>query len=105
MHKPQSSSVKLLMLPWRQGIRRRNPVRPMPVLSVFFFTHASDILFAQAYEIYSTASFTLLFQNWFEAITLVIIVAVFIVITPMSAIILRKAYAIPLHMVHIVTYN
>jgi len=67
-------------------------------LSSRFFFHAckSDMLFAQAYEIYSTASFTLLFQNWFEAITLIAIVAVFLATTPMSAIILRRAYALSL---------
>ena len=58
------------------------------------------MLFAQAYDIYSTASFTLLFQNWFEAITLIAIVAVFLATTPMSAIILRRAYAPPLRTVH-----
>ena len=67
---------------------------------ISFYAHTSDLLFAQAYEIYSTASFTLLFQNWFEAITLIAIVAVFIVMTPMSAIILRRAYAPPLRTVH-----
>ncbi len=73
--------------------RQRDQVNPLRALSVgfLFFTCKSDELFAQAYEIYSTASFTLLFQNWFEAITLVAIVAVYTVITPMSAIILRRA--------------
>jgi hypothetical protein len=37
-----------------------------------------------------------LFQNWFEAITLIAIVAVFLATTPMSAIILRRAYALSL---------
>ena len=63
------------------------------------------MLFAQAYEIYSTASFTLLFQNWFEAITLIAIVAVFLATTPMSAIILRRAYALSLRQFFFVTFH
>ena len=63
------------------------------------------MLFAQAYEIYSTASFTLLFQNWFEAITLIAIVAVFLATTPMSAIILRRAYALSLRPIFFVTFH
>jgi hypothetical protein len=53
----------------------------------------SGILYAEAYELYATSSFILLFQNWFEAITFVAIVIVFLVISPMSAVILRRAYS------------
>jgi hypothetical protein len=55
-------------------------------------TFAPDLHAAEAFKLFGTASFALLFQNWAELLTLMIIATVFIFVTPLSAFFLHKAH-------------
>ncbi len=55
-------------------------------------TCAPDLHAAEAFKLFGTASFALLFQNWAELLTLMIIATVFIFVTPLSAFFLHKAH-------------
>jgi hypothetical protein len=55
-------------------------------------TCAPDLHAAEAFKLFGTASFALLFQNWAELLTLMIIATVFIFVTPLSALFLHKAH-------------
>ena len=48
---------------------------------------------AEAFELFGKASYVLLFQNWAEVLTLMIIAIVFIIVTPASAFILHRAHS------------
>lgn len=54
---------------------------------------STDLHAAEAFKLFGTASFALKFQNWAELLTLLIIIATFLIVTPLSAVFLRRAHS------------